>query len=556
MSEAGLCLLAGPLDERVRFEALMADLSAAFVNLPPDGVDDGIDNALQRVVEFLAVERSSFAEVSEDGRVIRLSHSYVAPGFPAFPPSILDDQLPWFAGMIRQGNTLKLERLPEDLPPQAELERSYCVRAGLLSQLTIPLRIVGSVQYAIGCASFRRQRDWPDELILRLRMLGEVFANALARRRTDEELRRREHRYRDLVEATRAVPWEADPEVHQTHYISPRIVNLLGYPQDAWYRPGFWVSCLHHDDRGPVLRGIREAVRTGRDHEIEYRMAAADGRTVWVHDLITARSDDGRPTVLHGVMIDITVRKRVEDEAARLREQLASTSRVATLGELAAAIAHEVNQPLCAIVSNAETLLDYIAGNTADVAEVQDALQDIVADGRRASEIIRRIRAVLRTRQAEQAPFDLNGAIHEVVRLLSHRLVRDGIAAATDFAGDLPPVFGDRVQVQQVIFNLMVNAAEAFAGCPVNRRRLTISTASDGGSVTVTVGDTGPGIGPECLDRVFDAFYTTKSEGTGVGLSISRRIAEAHGGRLWAESAIGGGAAFHFTLPTIARPIP
>jgi C4-dicarboxylate-specific signal transduction histidine kinase len=285
---------------------------------------------------------------------------------------------------------------------------------------------------------------------------------------------------------------------------------------------------------------------------MEYRLVAADGRTVWVHDIVSVRSEGGLPNRLRGVMIDITERKRVENEASRLREQLAQTSRVATLGELAAAIAHEINQPLCAIVSNAETTQGYLDGDNADMSDVRDALEDIVADGRRASEIIRRIRSLLKTRRAEQAPFDVNDAIREVVALLKHRLMRDGVEAATDFAGEIPPVLGDRVQVQQVIFNLMMNAAEAIAGGRGNRRRVTVSTACGEGAVTMTVRDTGPGIGPDLLDRIFDSFFTTKSEGTGVGLSISRTIVEAHGGRIWAEPANGGGAAFRFTLPTLA----
>jgi two-component system sensor kinase FixL len=252
-------------------------------------------------------------------------------------------------------------------------------------------------------------------------------------------------------------------------------------------------------------------------------------------------------------MIDITSRKWAEDEAFRLREQLAKTSRLTTLGELAAAIAHEINQPLCAIISNAETMQDYLAGNTADLDEVRDALQDIVADGRRASEIIRRIRELLRTRRAEQAPFDVNDAVREVAALLNHRLTRDAVTAVTDFAAGLPPVLGDRVQVQQVVLNLIMNAAEAVAGGPADRRRMTVSTAHSERIVTVSVSDTGPGIGADLRDRIFDAFFTTKSEGTGVGLSISRTIVEAHGGRIWAEPAAGGGAAFHFTLP-VAGP--
>jgi PAS domain S-box-containing protein len=543
------CPFAAPLDERVRFEALLADLSAAFVNLPATEVDGRIDDALRKVVEFLSVERSSFAEVLDADRAVRLSHTYVKPGFPAFPPSILDDQLPWFSAMIRRGEVLRLERLPDDLPEEATREREYCIRSGIRSQLTIPLAVGGSVRFAIGCASFRAPQPWPEELVQRLRLLGEVFANALERRRADEELRRRERHYRDLIESTRAVPWEADPVTFRTSYISPQVTTLLGFPDSAWYLDGFWESRIHPDDRGMVLRGMGDAVRHCRDREVEYRLVAADGRTVWVHDLLTVQSEGGVATSLRGVMIDITARKGAENEASLLREELARASRLTLLGELAAAIAHEVNQPLCAIVSNAETTQGYLAEETADLGEVRDALQDIVADGRRASEIIRRIRALLRTRQTERAPFGPADAVREVAVLLRQKMTRDSITLTLDLAADLPPALGDRVQVQQVILNLISNAAEALQASPADRRRLSVSAARTGDVVAVSVQDSGPGISPDLLDRVFDAFFTTKADGTGIGLSISRTIIVAHGGRIWAEPAAGGGAVFRFTLP-------
>ncbi len=553
---SGCCPLATPLDERIRFETLMSNLSAAFVNRPAAEVDALIEDALRQVVEFLPVERSSFAVVSQDDGTIWLTHTYVVPGFPPFAPSILDDQLPWFVGQIRGGDVLRLVQLPDDLPATAIRERQFCERFGLKSQLTIPLKVGGAVRYAIGCASFREHRTWPEELVQRLRMLGEVFANALVRKRADEELLRRERRFRELVESTRAVPWEADPVTLQTTYIAPQVVNLLGYPHEAWYREGFWASRLHPDDRARVLGGIGDAVRAGRNHESEYRLVAANGATVWVHDLVTVPSEGRQPAAIRGVMIDITSRKYAEDEALRLRDQLTRAARLTTLGELAAAIAHEVNQPLCAIVSNAETTQGYLTRGDANVAELQEVLHDIVADGRRASAVVRRIRTMLQEGPREVAPFDLNEAIREVALLIRHQLTRDSVALTLDLAADLPPVVGDRVQVQQVILNLLLNAAEAVGGGPSNRRQVSVTTARTGDAIATAVRDFGPGISPDHLDQIFNAFFTTKPTGTGIGLSISRTIVEAHGGRIWAESTPGQGAALHFALPAAAGPTP
>jgi PAS domain S-box-containing protein len=532
----------------------LADLSATFVNLPPAEVDARIDEALRQMVDFLDVDGGGFGEVSESDLAFRLTHSYGAPGLPSFAVGIVESQLPWYSARIRLGEVMKLEALPDGLPAEAVAAKEYCARSGLKSQVIIPLTVGGTVRYAIGCASFHEYRPWPDEVVQRLRLLGEVFANALVRSRADEQLRRRELRYRDLVESTRAVPWEADAHGDKIRYIAPQVVDLLSYQYESWYRQGFWASRLHPADRGAVLGLVADVAATGRNRDTEYRLVAADGRTVWVHDLLSIRSEVGRPTTLRGVMIDITTRKQAEDEAASLREQLAKTSRVSSLGELTAAIAHEVNQPLCAIVSNAETLQSYLTGNTVDAAEVHETLQDIVADGRRASEIIRRIRSLLQTRTAEQVPFDVNDAVRDVVALLKRRLMRDAVAVATELADDLPPAAGDRVQVQQVVANLMVNAAEALAGGRSDRKQLKVSTARLDGAITISVQDNGPGIRAELRDRIFEAFFTTKSEGTGIGLAISRTIVEAHGGRLWVEPAPGGGSAFHFTLRPVTGP--
>jgi PAS domain S-box-containing protein len=547
---------AEPLDDRARFESLLANLSAAFVNLPPADVDDRIDDALRQVVEFLDVDRAGFGEVSDPDLALRLTHTYSAPGFLSSAPGILESQLPWYSAMIRRGGVMRLSPIPDCFPAEADREKEYCERIGMKSHLTIPLRVGGAVRFVIGCTSFREYRGWPDEVVQRLRLLGEVFANALARRRADEELGRRERLYRKLVESTRAVPWEADPNGNRTLYISPRIVSLLGYPLGSWYRDGFWASRLHPDDRGSVLHGIATAARTGRDHEMEYRLVAADGRTVWVHDLITAQADGAAPTVVRGMMIDVTDRKAAEHEAARLRDQLGRAARLTTLGELTATIAHEINQPLTAIIANAETTQDYLSGGAADMDEVREALDDIVADGRRASEIIHRIRALVRTHQPERALFDVNAAAREVAGLLRHRWVRDSVALTHEFGVNLPPVLGDRVQIQEVILNLLVNAADAVSGAPADRRRVALSTDGNGDAVTVSVRDTGPGVSLDLLDRLFDAFFTTKPDGTGIGLSVSRTIVEAHGGRIWVELAPGGGAEFKFTLPAVTGPAP
>lgn len=544
------------LDERMRFEALLVDLSAAFINLPADAVDAQIERGLGRIVKFLGVERGSLGEYAEDGRQIRITHSYAEPGFPPIPSVALDELWPWYAEQLRRGEILPLTRLPDDLPPEAAAEREYCDRSGFKSHLAIPLRIGGLVLGFIGFGSFRAYRGWPDELVPRLRLVGEIFTNALARRRADQELRRSEQHYRELAETTRAVPWELDPGTRRIRYIGPQAVPLLGYPLEDWYGEGSWAAHLHPDDRGRVVGALDDAARRGAGLELDYRMLSASGDEVWLHHLITAPCPDSPTRTLRGVLIDVTARRAAEGEAQRLRDQLARVARAATMGELAAAIAHEINQPLCAIVSNAQAAQRLLAAEAADLAEVRETLRDIAADSRRASAIIARIRTLLQNRPPERAPLDLNDAIREVVALVQHRLTRNGIALTLDLAADVPPVLGDRVQLQQVVLNLLVNAVEALGRVESGPRELSLRSARDGrDAVGVTVGDSGPGLAPGDAERAFDAFFTTKPGGLGIGLAISRSIVAAHGGRIRADPDAGRGTAFHFSLPA-AREAP
>jgi signal transduction histidine kinase len=197
------CPLAPRVEERLRFETLLADLSATFINLPPGEADLQIESALRRLVEFLDVDRGGLAEVLADQKKMVVTHSYHVPGVPLLPRMILDEQLPWYARTIQAGEVFRVARLPDDLPAQATHEREYCLQVGLKSHLMIPLKVMNSVVGAIGFGSFRGHRDWPDELIRRLRLVGEIFTNALARKRTDEALRAREQSLRQTREGLR-----------------------------------------------------------------------------------------------------------------------------------------------------------------------------------------------------------------------------------------------------------------------------------------------------------------------------------------------------------------
>jgi len=246
----------------------------------------------------------------------------------------------------------------------------------------------------------------------------------------------------------------------------------------------------------------------------------------------------------------IEEQKQAEATLREARSELALVTRAMTMGELAASIAHEINQPLTAIVNNGSACLRWLANEPPDVAEAQEAARDIIRDGNRASEIIRRIRALLRKTQTEKAALDINKTIQDVVLLTGNEAAAKGVEIQMKLAADLPPVMGDRVQVQQVILNLVMNGVEATLSVFDRPRQLVISSSQyKSDEVIVAVKDSGVGIDLNQLERIFDAFYTTKPKGLGMGLAISRSILEDHGGLLWATANEGPGTTFQFTLP-------
>ncbi len=241
--------------------------------------------------------------------------------------------------------------------------------------------------------------------------------------------------------------------------------------------------------------------------------------------------------------------KRAEETLRKSQAELAHVRRVMTVGELAASIAHEINQPLSAIVNNGSACLRWLAGNSPDIVEAQEAARRIVRDGNRAAEVITRIRGFLRKTESTKSRLDINETIREIVTVIRHEAVENGVELSMDLASDIPPVWGDRVQLQQVILNLLMNGVEAMAVITERPRDLLITTDKhETDKVLVTVRDSGMGIDGESLDKLFDAFYTTKANGMGMGLAISRSIVEDHGGELWAVTNGASGATFQFTL--------
>ena len=306
------------------------------------------------------------------------------------------------------------------------------------------------------------------------------------------------------------------------------------------------------------LHDDAEVMASHRCKRIEEQLANADGSTTWIETIKTALHDGaGRVAGTVGIARDLTERKRAEEGAReserRYREvqaELAHANRVATVGQLAASIAHEVNQPIAATATNAQAAMRWLSVQPPDVEEARQTLCCIITDGDRAASVIGRIRELIKKAPPRKEPVDINEAIREVLALTRGEAMKNGTSMQTQLAECLPFVEGDRVELQQVLLNLIVNAIEAMSGVSDGVRDLLVSTGNaDFGYVLVAVRDSGPGFAPHAIERVFAPFYTTKCTGLGMGLSICRSIIEAHGGRLWASANLPRGAVFQFTVP-------
>lgn len=312
-----------------------------------------------------------------------------------------------------------------------------------------------------------------------------------------------------------------------------------------------FLQMLHPQDRVVVRQTFEDATHAASDFDSEYRIVRPDGVIRNIHSLShPAFNESGELTEYVGTVVDVTEQRQAEEVLRKSQAELAHAARMMIMGELTASISHEINQPLAAVIANGNACLRWLAGKSPNMDEAREAVTRIIRDGKRASEVILRIRALLRKASVDKKWMDMNEIIQDVVTLARAELRRSDVVLRMDLAANLPPVMGDRVQLQQVVLNLIMNAIEAMSVSGAGARELVIDTTRHAvDQVRVTVRDTGIGIEQKDVDRIFDAFYTTKPEGMGIGLSISRSIIEAHNGRLWAVRNDGPGATFQFTLP-------
>ena len=307
------------------------------------------------------------------------------------------------------------------------------------------------------------------------------------------------------------------------------------------------LASAHVADRDELVRAVEESLATGEEIDVEYRVVAPDGAVRWV--AARGRADKSHGARLTGVALDITARKAAELQAEIDRSALTHMTRVSMMGQLSASIAHQLNQPLAAILGNAETARKMLGRENIDLVELREICDDIVTEDNRAADVIRRLGALYKRGEMKLEPLDLNDLVRETLDLVRTELMTRHVIPVTDLASSLPAVDGGRVQLQQVLLNLILNAADAMDGIDATERKLTVRTQLNGGNIRLCVVDRGTGIAPDNIESVFDAFWSTKAGGLGIGLAICQSILTAHGGTLTVTNNPDGGATFCASWP-------
>jgi PAS domain S-box-containing protein len=404
---------------------------------------------------------------------------------------------------------------------------------------------------------------------------------ARVRRRTEEELRS----IRDELEslnhqlAERAESTETSLAESKARFEEAQRISHVGYWErdlltdriiwsDETYRifglrpqesPMDLVSLqqrVHPEDRKQVFTAIKEALEGGPPYDLEYRVLRPMGEVGIVHSRGDIKRDSsGLPTIMFGMVQDVTDRNQTEQERERLRQLEGELARIGMLNALTASIAHEISQPLASLMTNASICLRRLNSDPPNIDGARETARRTLRDGNRASDVIRRLRDLYGKKEPERESFDLNEVVREVITMLSDQLQQKRVLLLTEYEPGLPTITGDRTQIQQVVLNLLRNATDAMSVIDDRPRELVIRTVREEyDRVRLSLKDAGVGFEPQAADRLFEAFYTTKSDGMGIGLSISRTIIEAHGGRLWAESNVGPGATFSFSIPSRQTP--
>ncbi len=544
------------LASRLGFEELLSRLSGAFVHLPSDQMDSALEKWLDQIGATLDVDALALF-VGED-QLGNFRATYWWSRVPFSPPEdfVVARDFPWAVSLMLERRVLDFPNEDAFPPDAAATDRATLRALGFKAGLALPLAGNQAFLGVLACAS-NTERQWPDELRSRLRLISEVMTNVLLRKQTEDALRRSE-----LMKSA----------ILQSLATGVAVVDRLGTIvalNESWSRLARESGVVPLSVGGNLLLGCEARARQGDSlaaqlapgisavlygqqprFALDHRSEATGDPRWWTIQVLPLGAPEGGAVIAQS---DVTDLRRAELEAQRSRQELAHMARVSTVGELTASIAHQLNQPLGAIMTNAQAARRVLDSPNPDFLKLHAILVDIVKDDRRASDIIKRLRDLLRRGETATSRVDLTKVIRDVADLVVGDAIVRGITVALDV--DAPPAFvrGDSIQLQQMVLNLLQNAMDAVSDEPPGSRVVTVRCRARGDDVCLGLYDTGPGLPAGAEDQLFEPFYTTKPHGMGMGLPIVRSIVEAHGGRVNVGVHVERGAAFEVVLPRDAE---
>ena len=545
-----ICGIATDITARInsaRQTALHAEIHAAFSGLTENALATILQLSAESVVRHLDAAFARIWTINDEGNMLELQAS-------AGQYTRLDGEharVP--VGQLKIG-LIAQERKPHltnDLQNDERISHpEWAKREGMAAFAGYPLVVDGRLVGVL--AMFTRKSLEPD-VLQTFGLVADTIAKGVERKWAEKKLQESERNLRLFMETIPQMLWSAAPD-GAIDYYNQRVLDYTGLSMDELRGAG-WIKPIHPDEQKAMTKAWAAAVAAGVPFEFEFRgRRGADGMYRWyVSSALPLRDREGRILKWYGSFVDLHDWKQAQESLRSREAELAHITRIMTMGEITSSIAHEINQPLGAIVNYGNACLRLITTGPADLTDIATALSEIVNDANRASSIIAQIRALSKKAFPEMVVLEVKDLVADILPLVRHELNARRIVIKTILSDHLSPVMGDRIQLQQVLLNLVINGMEAMHQIPEDRRHLSIAAQSqvlEGNAlILISVTDSGIGLPLEDQPRLFETFYTTKAEGMGMGLAISRSIVEAHGGRLWATPNAGPGATFQFVLP-------
>lgn len=541
------------------FEKLVSQLSSDFIRLPTDQIDSKIRKSLAHVGLLLKADRAFIFRFNWKKTSFVMSHMWESEGTvfdQVVRGAIVKEFVPWVYDKLISGQEIVVpnrEKLPEY---NANREYEYCRQTGIQSFMILPVQVADAPLCAIGLDAIRSQRSWSADVRDRLRLIGQIFANAIERQHSERRIRDAQWKFKTMADYT--YDWEYwQKSDGSLAYVSPSCERISGYSPTQFISDPDLIEQIIVPEDQQLWREHRCTVKQQAEVRelIQFRIRRHDGDIRWIEHACQPVFDDRRRDL--GIRVsnrDVTQRELLRSESQQLQSDLAHIERVVTINTLTSALAHEINQPLAAMRSYAQAALRFLDAEVPDNDNVRKALQGIVADNKRASAVVNRLRELVKKKKFQEEILSINQIIDEVIMLINSELVIRNTTIETHLDPSYPTAYGDPVQIQQVVMNLLTNAMDAMDDIPVNKRAITITSRMNAAEhIEVSIADAGIGIAPQELKNIFSPFQTTKARGLGLGLTISRSIINAHGGTISAENNSQGGATFVLTFPPAGR---